>query len=127
MTREHVVPNWLRNIIPRVSENHTHVATLYIKKNESKPTFQRFVKTRGGNLGTRQLLMVCEICNTGWMKDLQDELIPILSPLINGDWTKFSAQHAERISVWLAMTTSVVAMSFPKSGGVTVNDRNFYT
>jgi hypothetical protein len=84
-----------------------------------------FAIERHGNLVSRQLFMVCGKCNGGWMKILQDELKPILSLLIRGDWNDFSVLRGKRIALWAAMTASVIAMSYPETKGVTRADRLF--
>jgi hypothetical protein len=124
ITREHIVPDWVRNVVPRIADHHTHSATRIVPHpTEHAALVIPKLNSHEGNLGNKKLLMVCHSCNTGWMKNLQDELIPILTPLIRGDWDKFDEAAAARIAVWTAMTASVVAMSHRGTLGVTTSDR----
>lgn len=126
ITREHVVPNWLRHVIPRVSDEYLH-ANFTLHPALMGPNTVAIVPQMNPakrNIGNRQLFMVCETCNTGWMHQLQDELMPVLKPLIRGDWSHFDAQSASRIGSWLAMTVTVIAMSMPQTRGVTRLERS---
>lgn len=120
ITDEHVVPNWLRHVVPRAYESHAIMGT------RSGPTGARsFSKIRQGNAGTRTIHAVCVTCNTGWMRKLQDELQPILTPFIQGSWVNLTPQMGARISLWLAMTTCVIGEYYDNPQGTTQPDRSF--
>jgi hypothetical protein len=119
------VPNWLRRILPRVSNENTHFHIAINHLDHENVELIPLLKRSPGNLGTRQLFMVCHTCNTGWMRDLQDEVRPGLAPLIKGMWDSFEADFASRLAVWVAMTASVIAMSYEATQGVTRADREF--
>ncbi|WP_295635840.1 hypothetical protein [Novosphingobium sp.] len=59
------------------------------------------------------------------MRNLQDELKPLLVPLIEGEWHDLNAALADRISAWMAMTATVIAMSVRDTLGVTRAERKF--
>lgn len=125
ITREHVVPDWIRKVIPRKSDTRTHSGLRFLGVGTPNVTIVPFLNPQRGNSGNRKLFMVCHACNTGWMKDLQDELIPLLTPLMRGNWEDFTEAAASRIAVWAAMTVSVIAMSYRDSKGVTTVERKF--
>lgn len=118
------MPNWLRNVIPRVGETHTHF-NLMSDAYQGSVILTPDLTVSKGNIGTRQLFMVCHSCNTGWMRDLQDEIIPVLTPLIKGRWGEFDRLQGSRIAVWMAMTTAVIALSYRKTSGVPFATRRF--
>lgn len=122
ITREHVVPDWLRRVIPRTAKHHSHYGTV-LSFAPNTVFIQPSFKVSQGNAGTRKLFMVCKPCNNGWMRDVQDEIIPILSPLVAGRWEDFDPSSGEKIAFWMAMTATVIAMSYTTTKGVTEDDR----
>lgn len=124
ITREHVVPNWLRKVVPRLRETHVHSGLR--TTSQGRTLFvQPLWTVKDGNLGNKKLFMVCADCNGGWMRNLQDELKPILIPLIEGEWQDLNAESAGRISAWMAMTATVIALSIRDTLGVTRAERKF--
>jgi hypothetical protein len=117
------MPNWLRRVLPRETTEQIYHGARY-DYDEGIRVEKPFRKITDGHLGARTLFMVCRTCNTGWMKKLQDQSIPILKPLIRGEWSDFTREHQIIISNWMAMTATVVAMSYPTKG-VSDEDRRY--
>lgn len=53
-----------------------------------------------GNLVTRA---ICKTCNNGWMSDLENEIIPILKPLVSPNFTDFSRESLQPLEDHLAL------------------------
>lgn len=124
MSREHVVPDWIENILPRKFDYHIDIQRgLDFSEPQAVPRLTRAVNQ--GPIGNVKVPTVCLICNNGWMSDLQDMAMPILAPLIRGIWNDFTGQQAAVISKWAAMTVAVVADRFPNSDGVSQADRTY--
>ncbi|WP_156370339.1 hypothetical protein [Novosphingobium sp. Leaf2] len=83
------------------------------------------VKFKQGNLGNQTYSRVCKRCNSGWMKRIQDDVIPTLTPLIKGEWHDMNVIDANRIALWTAVTATVIAMS-QDTCGVTTQDRQYF-
>jgi len=67
---------------------------------------------RRGPLKNQTLKIVCERCNTGWMSGLQDQVKPILLPILEGGWPgEISAWERRIVAAWAAMFTMVVEFS----------------
>lgn len=85
ISQEHVVPNWLRKVIPRVDESHGFTGFSIRRLPDAKSIiYQPGIAFAEGNIANRRVYMVCQRCNNGWMSRLQNELKPILTPLILG-------------------------------------------
>jgi len=96
-SKEHVIPQWLLDF-------------LNVREEKIQPT--HFSNT-GETLTTRQHTLeglvagqICEICNSGWMSELEQVAIPILKPLILGASTVVELNNTERqiLSRWTAKT-----------------------
>lgn len=96
-SKEHVLPQWLLDF-------------LEIRDNKIQPTH---FSTSGEMLTTRNHTLegllagqICEICNTGWMSQLEQAAMPILIPLILGNTTVIELNEKERqiVSRWTAKT-----------------------
>ena len=118
------MPDWLRKVIPRKSATHSHLGYMLHYPKQGEVHFSPTMALNKGNLGTRTLFMVCHSCNTGWMRDSQDEARPLLIPLIEGQWRDLTQEEGRIIAFWAAMTASVIALSLPTKG-VTQADRTF--
>lgn len=96
-SKEHVIPQWLLNF-------------LGIREEIIEPThFSSDGKTQSKRNHTLEGLLagqVCESCNGGWMSKLEQEAIPILKPLINGERIVVELTDRERqiMGRWTAKT-----------------------
>lgn len=45
---------------------------------------------------------VCDVCDTGWMNDLEGEIIPILSPMFEDQTATLDHDQQKILSVWVA-------------------------
>jgi hypothetical protein len=124
LSREHVVPDWLRHILPRIADSHIHRGVrLAYATDGIKVTL--IYKEHQGNFANRQKRNVCKLCNEGWMSILQQQAIPVLTPLIQGVWDGFDENVAALIVPWSCMTASAIAMSYADTEGVTQADRSY--
>ena len=93
MSREHVAPDWMRQLFPGLSEvdyerAFQHAGSPLEKHRRSGAPFDQTVKR------------FCEGCNTGWMAALERELKPILRPLIQDTPGSLDAVSQHQIAVW---------------------------
>ena len=123
VTKEHVIPDWVKHVLNHPKDGFTELGFKNFALDHETVFIQPSVYLRQGKIGNRTLAKVCAICNNGWMSKLQNSVKPIIAPLIQGKWLSFDPQHASTIAVWLAMTVSVIAMSYEETLGVTFSDR----
>lgn len=117
MSREHVAPQWLRKLFPDLSDVE----------------YERAFQVAGGEIEAHRRPGVpfdqtvkdfCRACNEGWMSALEQEVEPILTPLIRDQPRTLDAIQQERIAVWA--TKTVLAFGPTTPGGVTVASRELY-
>lgn len=88
MSKEHIIADWVKSVVPRTIKTHTSSSIQITREPGRAFIAPRFPAIKEGHLGTRQLRRVCDPCNRGWMKKLQDDTRSVLMPLITGDLGK---------------------------------------
>lgn len=96
-SKEHVIPQWLLDFLGIREEiiEPTHFSSDGSTQTKRNHTLEGLLAGR-----------VCESCNGGWMSTLEQEAIPILKPLINGERAVVELNERERqiIGRWTAKT-----------------------
>lgn len=101
LTREHVFPRWLRK--PLRDERRFEIG-MWLRSSlpiEKGPTIQR-------RRTDAILRRVCESCNSGWMSDLENDVRPLLTPLIAGETIVVSGADRELLLRWALKTAAVL-------------------
>src|SRR6516164_7709944 len=69
ISHEHVLPDWLNEVFPRDPATvHTLGTTSWVGLSPGAPVTKRYRKR--GHVTTRQVRVVCEKCNNGWLSGL---------------------------------------------------------
>jgi hypothetical protein len=98
ITKEHVWPNWVRDLFPPgpntvAQHRHNETPRQYVVLNDMGITVNE----------------VCELCNNGWMKRLEDGVQPVLEPCIqHGRPCAFSPSQQFALFQWATKTAFVV-------------------
>src|ERR1035437_3403691 len=101
--KEHVIPEWLLKVLDVQYEQLIQAIAAgseeQIQK-ERRFTFDSFQEGR-----------VCELCNGGWMSDLEGQAKPLLVPLMKGEMGLSSLSDSESVLVarWAAKTAIVLS------------------
>lgn len=132
MSEEHVLPQWVRNVIPGGKQSD------WIGGRASDGQVDREYT---GRMAIAREKVVCESCNTGWMSDLEDAIKPVLTPLMmdTPQLPPLSAVEQDLLARWAFKTASVadevyrfkrkshvapgLALSFGATNGSTMPDR----
>lgn len=103
LSKEHIFPKWLHPLLPKTGRlNHQSLFQLdTIEGTEAR------TKTSSGESYAGRLRVVCERCNNGWMSQLQEEVIPVLGPVVQGDPMTLSRRQLHALSAWVAMFVMV--------------------
>jgi hypothetical protein len=104
LSREHVVPNWIGKVLPGVG-NFTHRLDI----DGGSPKFA--YSARDMDFKAK---IVCMSCNNGWMSGIEDRVIPILTPLLNGEARELTSTEQRSVALWACKT----AMVFAHAGGI---------
>src|SRR2546427_528905 len=100
LEREHVFPDWIRRALPVPGlRKHRYMVgpPLTVTASWQKP------------VATRRARCVCRACNRGWMKDLEDEVKPVLEVLMRLGTSIVPAGPALRtLAAWTFKTAAVI-------------------
>lgn len=103
LSKEHVLPNWLRQKFPRLPTD-THTFGVLSHPDGQAPTIHR--KRGQGQLGSKKVRVVCKKCNNGWLAEMEDVTKPILDPLVSPGFRQtLSVKEQETLATWIAKTT----------------------
>jgi hypothetical protein len=92
--KEHVWPRWVRKHAREVMGIDPPNTQRYrgTQEHRGKPPKVKSERKGGGRLSLT-IPDVCEGCNGGWMKQLEDDTKPMLLPMIEGKARKLSSGH----------------------------------
>jgi len=115
LSTEHGMPLWTGKVIPG-----------------SGPWIHRHVEYQGGrpirewrkNVPDLKCRVLCEACNNGWMSQLERDVKPILTPLIEGQSTRLGPHHLEFLSYW-ALKTSLMLDRCSEASRQNIPDSEF--
>jgi hypothetical protein len=125
-SREHIIADWVTKVIPQPPQYRSwaYDTTGNIQVGRSL-SYARDPEFSEGALGQRKLFRVCEPCNNGWMKRIQDDAKPVLLPLIKGIWEGLSAEKTKHIANWATITTMNIHASIHEGSGSGVREEEF--
>ena len=106
LSREHVLPNWLRRLFPRSpSDTHTHgVVSWAAGEGDILSPPQVASTQRSGQAGTRKVRAVCKKCNNEWLSVMEQDTQPLLESLILGERRIIDLPEQPKLAAWVAKT-----------------------
>jgi hypothetical protein len=106
LTKEHLLPDWMHDVFGKKG-NQVHSLA------EETPNTSKS-KLYESRTFTARVRFVCKDCNHGWMSDLEENVKPLLVPMMTSELA-FVLRPAELavLSTWAAKTTVVLFRSRP--------------
>src|SRR3569623_507482 len=101
-TKEHFWGKWSKKYLPHVTPRTTH----YVSQNSRGPSGEvvsasgKGALDRPGDIRAQTLKVVCEDCNTRWMKAVNERAEPSLGRLAKGDWWGMSGPERAAVAAW---------------------------
>jgi hypothetical protein len=106
MTKQHVWPDWLKSVIPRVGNKHSRLTTR-VTFDQQKVTIVPKLHEHNGAIGSHKLRIVCASCNNGWMSQIEQQSKSLLTDLIKGIDIVLDKENQQLLCDWIMMTTMV--------------------
>lgn len=128
ISREHVIPDWVRQIIPKKPHHGQYFILTQSVRSKLPPGLRprhRSARVRQGHPISRKIKAVCKSCNTGWLSNLEEELKPRLRALILGEVLTLTPWDQRRLATWATKTAMTAEMLHPKSAAVTFREREY--
>lgn len=121
LTHEHIRPDWLKGYLPKTKVNYE--AGNVIVNRHGMPD-KVASKTVGGDPLSRRVKCVCEECNTGWMKDLQDAAKPIVVPMLTGERVVLNRRDQRTLASWISMSVMCSERGKDQMPAISQDDRD---
>jgi hypothetical protein len=109
LSREHVFASWMEDYFPDLRS----ATADYIRRTVTQA--EDVDHTRPGPVFDFVTRDVCEVCNNGWMSGLEDQVRPILGPMLRDQPRVLTAPEQMTLATWA--TKTMLAM-----GGVNLGD-----
>lgn len=126
LTGEHIFANWMRQYLDPSATRTNHSVFKYRAHSDGTNELVEVgpgVADRAGDHRSRKLHIVCGPCNNGWMSRMQEEVKPILVPMLQGNWSRLSNDDQEKLGAWATMTAYVWEAAEPSLVTSTANER----
>jgi len=102
---EHVFSSWSHKLIRKKGKTWTTLTAVETGKGLGE--HQRI--KRNGDVHDLQVKCVCETrCNNGWMREIENKAIPVLTSLIKGEETRLSPEQQKIIATWVAIKVTIL-------------------
>jgi hypothetical protein len=72
MTKQHIWPKWLKKIRSPTATSHTQTVGELISFSPGSRRPPRSTKIHQGHAGSRKIKNVCQLCNNGWMSQIEE-------------------------------------------------------
>jgi hypothetical protein len=120
LTKEHIFPDWLKNVIPRKGIGSVH----FVKNRRLDPITRAYLAVNrkledNAEMTNTKKRNVCFKCNNGWMKLIQDNVIPYLSEMILGRNITLNVDEINEVVKWIVMTS--ITAEFTQSDSVFIS------
>ncbi len=117
-SNEHVFPKWLRELFP---EDEVGPATAEFVT--ESPDNQRREPIQTGPIATVEAGIVCQVCNTGWMSDMEIATRSLIQPPALGHPKTFDMKEQVQLATWAVKTSMTCEMTLARHHLFTPADR----
>lgn len=106
VTKEHIWGRWSRRHALAQFGRSEHKIVRYPNKDfNAQGIASRGALTRPGSYRSQTLKIACVKCNSGWMSDNIDTIIPLLKRMNYGYWGDISESDLRNLARWIAQFT----------------------
>lgn len=123
LTKQHVLPNWLREYFPRTEKDTKTQNLLYYERVDNSLVATPKMRKTQGHLGTVRIRNVCETCNSGWMSRLENDTKPIVKELLSGHVVGMDRKKQELLCRWILLVNIMIEYTDVKTIAITESDR----
>ena len=124
LTREHIWPEWFGRLLPEKEMNHVHIRTMPSERSVviSPPSAKR----KQGDVSSKKIKVVCKTCNETWMSNIETTVIPIMTPLIQGQQITLTLAAQQILARWMTMKTIVAEYDNPLTQSIPESARHWF-
>jgi hypothetical protein len=104
ITREHTFSDWINTVLTVAVVGADITYERSIRRADQAGSVTTWPAKMAAN---HRIRVVCTDCNSGWMRSLEDEVAPLITPMIEGRPTKLTVDQQLTVATWAAMKTGV--------------------
>lgn len=120
MSKEHIWAEWLDPHLPPKLSDHR-----ILHQVDYPDRAERRVEKRSGDIRSRKIRRVCEVCNNGWMSQIQNQTKEFLLPIIKGETRLLNRREQTLAASWCGMLVMIGEFLSPEGAGVSQEDRKY--
>jgi hypothetical protein len=121
LTREHVWPRWLARAAPAPRPR----VLLIRRRTNHLWEGQRTENQWSAPAYTIRVRAVCAACNNGWMSDLEQEVRPLLEPMLHGETRILDGERQGLLARWAFKTTVMLEFTHPQERAIQPADTSW--
>lgn len=105
-SNEHVFPQWLRDLFPE-----DKVGSAVAQFIEGQPGDEPYHTVQAGAVATIESGIVCHVCNTGWMSNMESQTRPLIEPQALGQPATLDMAEQIQLAAWAVKTSMTCEMT----------------
>lgn len=131
LSKEHIFARWLLKYMPDLQDSgSSHHVTLFSGENTENLTLVKFDEdgplALKGDHRARGLKVVCKSCNETWMSRIQTRVMPVLKPMLVGQWGRVPSIQQRALAAWAVLLTMVFEQADKRTIAVPPEDRKAF-
>jgi hypothetical protein len=130
MTKQHIWPNWMNRAFPKNENSHTNlklsVQSVFGQKQRTLLIHSPVTKKLNGNIGSRQLRLVCSKCNMGWMSKIDEQSKDLIIALMTHQDIILSQEQHLTLAAWIAQITIVAEFTDIPMKAIPYSERKYF-
>jgi hypothetical protein len=122
LSRTHIWPDWLEKLLSPGRHRSEELETpTYTAPTHSAVVRER--KLKQGSLFSQKPYLACETCNTGWMKQFEDEMVKFAKPIFTSS-TNLTINHYQIrvMAVWVSLITVLAEYIGHSQGSIGISE-----
>jgi hypothetical protein len=123
LSKEHLWSSWMEGLFPKEATPE-HYEVLSVRTHKVVPVGTPKILSRQGGAITKKLRVVCQTCNNEWMSELEDQVKPILTPLILGQEIVLNPVMQRTLAEWISLKMMIAEHNVPADVIVRQVDRD---
>ena len=123
LTKQHILPDRLKKILPRTSTSHLQ-SLVVMHHTTGASTIRPKLLEHQGHMGTRKLRKVCGPCNSGWIRLGEEAAFDLISAWILGEPVDLDADQQSRVSLIASTIFTMVDLDDLDTSAVIQADRS---
>jgi hypothetical protein len=111
MTEEHIWSEWMHPYLPKIP--NAKKSEVYELLRMNAWVTQTRKKPQQGHVYTKTIKAVCKNCNETWMRSIEENIKPILIPLLRGQPFTLRQKEKIKLATWLTLKVLVEEQEYP--------------